>query len=210
MTNALAILFCLTLMYLAVTTRLSSYVLILVFQGILVAGVYIVSFFENFSAAHLVIAFAVLLFRTILIPSYIVKIIRDLDMGHRDRTRQYHPGFLLQIAGVIIGALLFSNQFSRITPVMVIPLGTALAGICSGGLLIVRRRLLLAHVIGFLIIENGLFLLGVGVKADLPWVIELGAFLDLFVLIFLMGIAINHLKSHFPEGAGEDLTTLHD
>jgi len=26
----------------------------------------------------------------------------------------------------------------------------------------------------------------------------------------LMGIAMNHLKSHFPEGAGEDLTTLHD
>jgi hypothetical protein len=25
-----------------------------------------------------------------------------------------------------------------------------------------------------------------------------------------MGIAMNHLKSHFPEGAGEDLTTLHD
>ena len=44
----------------------------------------------------------------------------------------------------------------------------------------------------------------------MPWVIELGAFLDLFVLVFLMGIAINHLKSYFPEGAGEDLTTLHD
>src|SRR5271166_2570665 len=154
MTNALTILFCLTLMYLAVTTRLSSYVLILVFQGILVSGVYTVSFFENFSAAHLVIAGAVLLFRTILIPTYIVKIIRDLDMEHRDQTRRYHPGFLLQISGVIIAALLFSYQFSRITPVLVIPLGTALAGICSGGLLIVRRRLLLAHVIGFLIIKT--------------------------------------------------------
>ena len=71
-------------------------------------------------------------------------------------------------------------------------------------------EILLAHVVGFLIIENGLFLLGVGVKAEMPWVIELGAFLDLFVLVFLMGIAMNHLKSHFPEGAGEDLTTLHD
>ena len=41
---------------------------------------------------------------------------------------------------------------------LVIPLGAALAGILSGGLLIIRRRLLLAHVVGFLIIENGLFL----------------------------------------------------
>jgi hydrogenase-4 component E len=210
MTNALTILFCLTLMYMAVTTRLSSYVLILVFQGILVSAVYTVTFFEKFSVAHLVIAGAVLVFRTILIPAYIVKIIRELDMGHRDQTSRYHPGFLLQISAVIILALLFAYQFSRISPVLVIPLGTALAGICSGGLLIIRRRLLLAHVIGFLIIENGLFLLGVGVKADLPWTIELGAFLDLFVLIFLMGIAINHLRSFFPEGAGEDLTTLRD
>ncbi|MDD5350198.1 MAG: hypothetical protein PHQ12_08305 [Chthoniobacteraceae bacterium] len=210
MTNALTILFCLTLMYLTVTTRLSSYVLILVFQGILVAGVYTVSFFENFSAPNLIIAGAVLLFRTILIPGYIAKIIRDLDMGRRDRTRQYRPGFLLQISGVIIAAMLLSNAFSRLTPVLVVPLGAALAGILGGGLLIIRRRLLLAHVVGFLIIENGLFLLGVGVEAELPWVIELGAFLDLFVLIFLMGIAINQLKSHFPEGVGEELTTLHD
>ena len=164
MTNALSILFCLTLMYLAVTTRLSSYVLILVFQGILVAGVYTVSFFEHFSTAHLVIAGAVLLFRTILIPSYMVKIIRDLEMGHRDRTHRYHPGFLVQISGVIIVALLLSYQFSHMTSVLVIPLGTALAGIFSGGLLIVRRRLLLAHVVGFLIIENGLFLLEVGLR----------------------------------------------
>jgi hydrogenase-4 component E len=131
-------------------------------------------------------------------------------MEHRDRTHRYHPGFLVQISGVIIAALLLSYQFSRMTSVLVIPLGTALAGIFSGGLLIIRRRLLLAHVVGFLIIENGLFLLGVGVKAEMPWVIELGAFLDLFVLVFLMGIAMNHLKSHFPEGAGEDLTTLRD
>lgn len=210
MTNALTILFCLTLLYLAVTTRLSSYVLILVLQGILVAGVYTVSFFEDFSVSHLIIAGAVLLFRTILIPGYISKIIRDLDLRHRDRTGQYHPGFLLQIAGIIITALLLSFEFSHKTPVLVIPLGAALAGIFGGGLLIVRRRLLLAHVVGFLIIENGLFLLGVGVKAEMPWVIELGAFLDLFVLVFLMGIAINQLKSHFPEGVGEELTTLHD
>lgn len=210
MTNGLTILFCLTLMYLAVTTRLSSYVLVLVLQGVLVAGVYTVSFFEDFSAAHLVIAGAVLVFRTILIPGYIVKIIRDLDMSHRDRTRQNRPGFLLQVAGVIVVSLLVSREFLRFADVKVIPLGAAMAGVFCGGLLIIRRRLLLAHVIGFLIIENGLFLLGVGVSTELPWVIELGTLLDLFVLVFLMGIAINQLKSHFPEGIGEELTTLHD
>jgi hydrogenase-4 component E len=210
MINALAILFCLTLIYLAVTTRLSAYVLILVLQGVLVAGVHTLAFFHDFAWSHVAVAAGVLLVRTFLIPTYIVKIMRDLDMRHGDNTRRYHPGFLIQMAGVILGAFVLSHQLSRLTPVNVVPLGAAIAGMAAGGLLIVRRRLLLAHVVGFLIIENGLFLLGLGVRAEMPWTIELAGFLDLFVLIFLMGIAMNHLKTHFPEGGSDELTGLRE
>ena len=210
MINALAILFCLTLIYLAVTTRLSAYVLILVLQGVLVAGVHMLAFFHDFAWSHVAVAAGVLLVRTFLIPTYIVKIMRDLDMRHGDNTRRYHPGFLIQMAAVIVGAFVLSHQLSRLTPVNVVPLGAAIAGMAAGGLLIVRRRLLLAHVVGFLIIENGLFLLGLGVRAEMPWTIELAGFLDLFVLIFLMGIAMNHLKTHFPEGGSDELTGLRD
>jgi hydrogenase-4 component E len=129
-------------------------------------------------------------------------------IGLVDRTRRYHPGFLIQMVAVVMGAFFISQQLSRLAAVNVIPLGAAIAGIVAGGLLIVRRRLLLAHVVGFLIIENGLFLLGIGVQAGMPWTIELAGLLDLFVLVFLMGIAINQLKSHFPEGA--ELTVLQD
>ena len=210
MSNALTILFCLTLIYLAVSTRLSAYVLILVLQGTLVAGVHTLEFFRGFAWSHLVVAAGVLLVRTVLIPTYIVKIMRDLDMRHGDRTRRYHPGFLVQMVVVVIAAFLISNQVSRFAPVQVIPLGAAIAGIGAGGLLIVRRRLLLAHVVGFLIIENGLFLLVLGVQAEMPWTIELAGLLDLFVLVFLMGIAINQLKTHFPEGEGAELTALRE
>jgi hydrogenase-4 component E len=210
MINALTILFCLTLIYLAVTTRLSAYVLILVFQGALVAGVHTVEFFRDFAWPHLAVVAGVLLVRTVLIPGYIAKIMRDLDMHRGDNTRRYRPGFLLQIAALVVGAFILSHQLSLLTPVNVIPLGAAISGMAAGGLLIVRRRLLLAHVVGFLIIENGLFLLGIGVRSEMPWVIEWAGLLDLFVLIFLMGIAMNHLKTHFPEGGSDELTALRD
>ena len=210
MINAFTILFCLTLIYLAMTTRLSAYVLILVLQGMLVAGVHILEFFRDFAWSHVAVAAAVLLVRTALIPIYIVKIMRDLDMRFGDRTRRYRPGFLIQMSALVMGAFVVSNQLSHLTAVNIVPLGAAIAGMSAGGLLIVRRRLLLAHVVGFLIIENGLFLLGIGVRAEMPWTIELVGLLDLFVLIFLMGIAMNHLKSHFPEGESDELTALHD
>jgi hydrogenase-4 component E len=208
MINVLTVLFCLTLIYLACTTRLSAYVLILVLQGALVAGVHTLAFFGDFRWSHIVVASAVLLVRTVLIPSSIVKIMHQLDMGHGDRTRRYHPGFLIQMVAVVMGAFFISHQLSRLAAVSVIPLAAAVAGIATGGLLIVRRRLLLAHVVGFLIIENGLFLLSIGIQTGMPWTIELAGLLDLFVLVFLMGIAINQLKSHFPEGA--ELTVLQD
>jgi hydrogenase-4 component E len=208
MINVLTILFCLTLIYLACTTRLSAYVLILVLQGALVAGVHTLAFFGDFRLSHIVVASAVLLVRTVLIPSYIVKIMHQLDMGHGDRTRRYHPGFLIQMVAVVMGGFFIAHQLSRLAAVSVIPLAAAVAGIAAGGLLIVRRRLLLAHVVGFLIIENGLFLLSIGIQTGMPWTIELAGLLDLFVLVFLMGIAINQLKSHFPEGA--ELTVLQD
>ena len=122
----------------------------------------------------------------------------------------HHPGFLIQVTCVVIGAFIISNQLSRITPVQIVPLGAAIAGIAAGDLLIIRRRLLLAQVVGFLIIENGLFLLGIGVRAEMPWTIDLAGLLDVFVLVFLMGIAINHLKSYFPEGADAELTNLRE
>jgi hydrogenase-4 component E len=210
MINVLTILFCLTLIYLAVTTRLSAYVMILVLQGTLVAGVHTLEFFRDFAWSHLVVAAGVVLVRTVLIPTYIVKIMRDLDMRHGDRTRRYHPGFLIQMAAVIVGAFILSHHLSGLTPVNVVPLGAAIAGMAAGGLLIVRRRLLLAHIVGFIIIENGLFLLSLGIRAEMPWLIELAGLLDLFVLVFLMGIAVNHLKTHFPEGGSDELTGLRE
>ncbi len=210
MINVLTILFCLTLIYLAVSTRLSAYVLILVFQGALVAGVHILAYLADSEGSHLVVAAAVLGVRTILIPIYILRIIRQLDMSRGDRTRRYHPAFLIQMTLVVVGAFILSQQLSRFTPLDVVPFGTAIAGIAAGGLLIVRRRLLLAHIVGFLIMENGLFLLGLGIQADMPWIIELAGLLDLFVLVFLMGIAINHLKTHFAEAASEQLTGLRE
>ena len=92
MINALAILFCLTLIYLAVTTRLSAYVLILVLQGGLVAGVHTLAFF-HYSLGRMRHRGGVLLIRTFLIPTYIAKIMRDLDMRHGDARGATIPVF---------------------------------------------------------------------------------------------------------------------
>ena len=60
---------------------------------------------------------------------------------------------------------------------------------------IIFRKKLIIHVAGFLVLENGIFLFGSTIASKLPMMIELGSLLDIFVVVFLMGIALNKISS---------------
>ena len=69
--------------------------------------------------------------------------------------------------------------------------------ISIGLFLIVSRRNALMQVIGYLVIENGIFVFGVITVVDTPLLVELGMLLDAFVAVFVMGIAIFHINREF-------------
>ena len=75
--------------------------------------------------------------------------------------------------------------------------GLTLALAVGGLILIVGRIKAITQVIGYLVAENGIFLLGVPLMtAGTAW-FELALLLDVFVAVFVMGIAINHISDSF-------------
>jgi len=74
-----------------------------------------------------------------------------------------------------------------------------------GIFIIIFRKKLIIHVVGFLILENGILLFGTSLSAEMPTIVELGALLDIFVVVFLMGIVINRISSTFAQ---PDVTAL--
>jgi hydrogenase-4 component E len=52
-------------------------------------------------------------------------------------------------------------------------------------------------VVGYLVLENGIFIMGLTLLEAMPFLVEIGALLDLFVGIFVMGIIINHINREF-------------
>ncbi len=66
-----------------------------------------------------------------------------------------------------------------------------------GLFLIVSRRNALMQVIGYLVIENGIFVFAVITVAETPLLVELGILLDAFVAVFVMGIAVFHINREF-------------
>ena len=80
MENVLSILFCLSLFYVAVTSRVKEYVTILRFQGIILTISSIIPIFYHFSFLGLILPTTLLLVKVYLIPRYINKVILDLDI----------------------------------------------------------------------------------------------------------------------------------
>ncbi|NMA42770.1 MAG: hypothetical protein GX946_05245 [Oligosphaeraceae bacterium] len=86
----------------------------------------------------------------------------------------------------------------------------AFSGILIGLFLIVARRKALTQVIGFLCFENSIALFGAGMMLHYGALIELGILLDVFVMVFVMGIAVFQIKQEFQHINADLLNTLKD
>lgn len=86
----------------------------------------------------------------------------------------------------------------------------ALATLFTGFLVLVSRRTALAQVVGYLVLENGIYVFGLLLARDMPMFVEVGVLLDLFVAIFVMGIVINHIQRTFDSLDTQHLSRLKD
>ncbi len=205
MENVLSILFCLSLFYLAITSRVKGYVSVLQLQGVLLSIIVVLPFLKNFSIYGLILPVTLILVKVFLIPRYINKIILDLDIKRViEPTIQQFTFLLLVITSTVI-IFVVSNILSKSTELIVIPFASGFSAVVIGIYVIIFRRKLIVHVAGFLVLENGIFLFGTAVASELPMLIELGILLDVFVVVFLMGIALNKISSTL---SGFDVTIL--
>ncbi len=197
MENVLSILFCLSLFYVAVTSRVKAYVTVLRVQGLILSVLLVIPFIYNFSVYGIILPATLLLVKVFLIPRYINKVILDLDIKRRIEPSIQQMIFLPLVIASMIVIFLASNILSKNTPLDVIPFASGFSAIVLGIYIIMFRKKLIVHVCGFLILENGIFLFGTAVASELPMMIELGTLLDIFVVVFLMGIALNKISSTF-------------
>ncbi|HNT92147.1 MAG: hypothetical protein KDB91_12910 [Bacteroidales bacterium] len=204
MVNYLIVIFAITLIYFASAERLSTYVRLVALQGLLLCGIAVFELKEVNLGNLLFIVAETLLFKTILLPYLLSRIIRR--SGVTRVHRQAVPGFYLILFSIIglsisvILAMILVNPF-----INTIYLGIALFTLFTGLLLIVTHKLIISHLIGFLVVENAVFLFSLAVGNEMPMLINIGILLDLFVGVLILGFFGLRLKPHTNE-----LTMLKD
>jgi len=80
----------------------------------------------------------------------------------------------------------------------------------TGFYLMILRHKIITHVIGFIILENGVVILSLAVGNEMPMLVNLGILLDIFVTVLVLGIFANKLGDVFKEGEVDQLIQLRD
>lgn len=86
----------------------------------------------------------------------------------------------------------------------------ALSTLFTGLYIIVTRRKLITHVMGYLVLENGVFILSLAVGSEMPMLVNTGILLDIFVSVLLLGIFVNKIGDVIKDGDVEQLKSLRD
>jgi hydrogenase-4 component E len=187
--------------------RFRTYASLIGFQGLLLFGL---AFFElgEMNLANLVfIVTETLLFKAIAVPVLMYRIL--------NRTQVYRvhpdalPGFyslLLAIGGLLISILMASMLEGKLQEKTFITI--ALFALITGVILIVTHRRIFSHMVGFLVIENSVFLFSLAVGSETPYLVNIGVLLDIVVSVLILSVFIGKIGSKFSDMETESLTDL--
>ncbi len=211
MSDLLPVLMGITLLYLAVAGMVGAYIRVLVLQGILLFGFALNNISGLNITAFLFAAVETLLFKAILIPWFLNKTVKENGIKREIEPdiSTFYSLFAVSVIFILGFTLAFgSTHFtSGVNPVA---FGVSFSMIMTGLLLIVTRKKLITHIMGYMVMENGIFLLSLSLAREMPVIVALGISLDIFIGVLLAGVFISRIKSTFDDQDVDNLSTLRD
>lgn len=156
-----------------------------------------------------VMAAAAFVIKAVAMPTLLFRSLREAEIGMAPEG--YGGFYYSSLAGGAIALLAFSLHFPAAPspfPPLVYPAAVSVTLI--GFLLLISRRRAVMQVLGFLVLENGIFLFGMTIVSEFPVTVEMGVLLDLLVGVFVMGIMIYHINRTFDHIDTRALSTLRD
>ena len=209
MIHVLLITFLITLFYMAIANRILTYVKVLALQGVLLFVVVFLQLKEISTLNLVLILLETIVFKSLAVPLFLKYLLKRNNI-----TREADP-FLPNFVSLIITTLivvvtmLLSNSIKD-THLDKIFFVVALSSLFTGLYFIATRRKIITHVMGYLVIENGVFVLSLAVGNEMPMLVNLGIMLDIFASVLILGIFLNKIGDYFKDVDVDQLTSLKD
>ena len=209
--DLLLILVVLTNLKLLGSSRLGASIRTVAVQGFLLGLLPLWAHAHDLSGHVVLLAVGGMVLKGVVFPWLLLRALREAEVQ-----REIEP-FVGYIASLLVGvgaigvSLWLSARLPLPEPVvapLLVP--TALFSILAGLFLIVSRKKAINQVLGFLVLENGIYAFGIGLVQEASLLVELGVLLDVFVGVFVMGIIIFHIRREFDHIDTDQLSTLKD
>ena len=150
-----------------------------------------------------------IIFKAIAVPMFINHIIKRNRITRE--AEPFLPNFvsLIIVTLIIISTIIVSTSISDpyLNKIFFI---VALATIFSGLYIIATRKKVITHVMGYLVIENGVFILSLAVGNAMPMLVNLGIMLDIFASVLILGIFVNKIGDVIKDVSVNQLRNLRD
>ncbi len=190
-------------------SRLSRLVLIFAIQGcLLAAATALAASVLNYPHLYISAALSFLL-KGLVIPILLQRLIHRMGL-HRVMDTIDHPARVMMAGTALV---VFSYYVSlpvvqHSTLVTLNAIAVSLAVVLLGMLLMITRRQAVAHVVGFMSIENGLFFAAVVATYGMPMVVELGVAFDVLVAAVVFGVFFFQIRSSIDSLNVDQLSKL--
>ena len=197
--------------YLFLTSRIIVYIKITAFQGLALGALSMLGHLPNMDLRLGLFVAASTIVKTALLPWFLARTVRDTGIK-----REVEPivGFvfssLLGVALLGMSIWVVGNLPLVAGSSMQRMVGVGLFTVLSGLFLCVARASIVSQAVGYLVLENGVFLTGVAFQGEAPVLVELGVLLDVTVAVFIMAVIIHSVRREFSSLDAERLSDLRD
>jgi hydrogenase-4 component E len=178
-------------------------------QGILLGLMPLLKDWPPTSARVVALACASLFIKGVILPYFLTRAMRKSRIFHEEKPFVgFAPSMLIGII-CLGGAFWLTSRLpflANVQPQMAV--AVSLFNVFVGLFVIISRRTALMQVLGYLVLENGVYVFGVALAVDVPLLVELGVLLDVFVAVFVMGIMIFHIRQSFDHIDTDQLSSL--
>lgn len=209
MTNVLLIIFIISLFYVAIANRVITYVRVLALQGFILFGVTFIQLKDIQTWNLVLILLETIVFKTIAVPVFLSYLIKRNKITRESEPYLPHFISLLIITLIVVITVLLANSI-RDTHLDKIFFIVSLSTLFTGLYFIASRKKIITHVMGYLMIENGVFVLSLASGNEMPNLVNLGIMLDVFGSVLILGVFLNKIGDVFKIADVDQLSNLKD
>jgi hydrogenase-4 component E len=206
--NALLVIVVLLNLLLLGTSRIRALIQAAAFQGVAL-GILPILIHPRITWLSVAVAAAAMFVKGAVIPKILLKALRDANIKREvEPIVGFIPSMLLGAAGTAAAMALAAKLPTAPQHLQTLIIPASLSTLFTGFLLLTTRAKAITQAIGYLLLDNGIFIFGLLLLDAVPFLVEVGVLLDLFVAIFVISIIIHHINREFDSLDTRHLSAL--